>query len=112
MQTQPETTDKHAGNTLVQYREVNAIFRNSPVEDTTTKERTTYVNEARRDNYLAIVTRPPISPGRLVFLSEDDSYSFHFPITTLVTIHIGCCKVSKILVDGVSRASTFCMATL
>jgi len=29
---------------LVQYREVNAIFKNSLVEGTTTKERTIYIN--------------------------------------------------------------------
>ena len=54
MQRQVETIDEHLGSPLVQYREVNAIFRNSLIEDTITKERTLYVNEARRHNYLAI----------------------------------------------------------
>ena len=49
-----------------------------------------------------MVTCLPISPCRLVFVSEEDVYSVHFPhIDILVMIvHISCCKVSKILVDG------------
>jgi len=43
---------------------MNAIFENSPIEGTTTKDRTIYVNEAQMDNYPAIVTRSPTSPGR------------------------------------------------
>ena len=66
MHRQPEITDKHPSNTLVQYREVNVIFKNSPIKGIATKERTIYVNEAQRDNYLTIVTRPPTSSDRLV----------------------------------------------
>jgi len=47
----PETLDEHAGNAIIQYKEVNAIFGTFPVEDTTATGRTIYVNEARRDNY-------------------------------------------------------------
>ena len=64
---QPETIDEHLGSTLVQYREVNAIFRNSPIEGTTAKERTLCVNETRRGDYPAIVTRPPAPPSGSVF---------------------------------------------
>jgi len=51
VQRQPETIDEHPDNTLIQYQEVNAIFRNSPIEGTTAKERILYVNEAQRDDY-------------------------------------------------------------
>ena len=59
MQRQPEIINEHPGSTLIQYRDVNAIFRNSSIEETTAKERTLYVNEARRDDNPTIVTRPP-----------------------------------------------------
>ena len=66
-----------------------------------------YVNEARRDNYLALLTNPPSSPGRHIYFLEDDSYSVHFPHsnTLVVTVHIGCYKVPKILVDGGSSVN-------
>jgi len=57
VQRQPEALAEHPSSTLVQCREVNAIFENSLIEGTTTKERTLYVNKARRDNHLATVTR-------------------------------------------------------
>ena len=84
--------------------EVNDIFGTFPMEGTTTKERTIYVNEARRDNYPAIMTRPPTSLGRPVSFSEEDAYYVHFPRNDalMVTVHIGCCKVFQILVDGAS----------
>jgi len=80
--------------------EVNAIFRTSPIKGTTAKGRTIYFNEARRDNYPAILTCPPSLLGRLVFFSED-TYVVHFPHNDalVVAIHIGCCKMSKILLD-------------
>ena len=101
MQRQLKTTDEHPSNALVQYRKVNAIFGNSPMDGTTTKEKTIFINEARRDNYQAIVTGPPTSPGRLVSFSEEDVHSVHFPHkdALVVTIHVGGCKVSKILVN-------------
>jgi len=71
------------------------------MKGTTTKEKIIYVNEARRDSYPVIVTRPPTSPGRPVSFSEEDVYSVHFPHDALiVTVHVGCCKMSKILVYG------------
>ena len=56
VQRQLEAPVEHLGSTLVQYREVNTIFDNSPIEGTTTKERTLYVNEACRDSHPTIVT--------------------------------------------------------
>ena len=101
MQRKPETTGEHTNSTLIQYKEVNAIFRNSPVDGTTTKERTIYVNETQKDNCPTIVTRSPTSPGRPVFFSEEDAYFMQFPhIDALVIMtHIGYCTVSNILVD-------------
>jgi len=71
------------------------------MEGTTTKERTIYVNKARRDNYPTIVTCPPTSPDKVVSFSKEDAYFVHFPRNDAlaVTVHVGCCKVSKILVD-------------
>jgi len=69
VQRQPEALAEHPGSTLVQYREVNTIFENSSIEDTTIKERTLYANEAWMDN-LVTVTRPPTSPDRPVFFSK------------------------------------------
>jgi len=64
---------KHPSSTLVQYKEVNVIFESSHMEGIITKERTIYVNEAQNDNYPAIVTRSPTSPGRPVSFSEEDA---------------------------------------
>jgi len=101
------------GSPLNQYNEVNAIFENSPVEGTTTKERTICVHEARRDNYLALVTRPPKSPDKPIFFSEEDACSMHFPHNDalVMIVHIDCCKVLKILVNG-GVASISCMIML
>ena len=106
VQRQPKSTDENLGKTFVQYREGERHLRNSPKEGTSTKERTIYINEARRDNYPAIVTCPSTSPGRQSF-SEEDAYSVHFPNNDalVVTVHIGCCKVSEILVDGRSSVN-------
>ena len=107
MQRQPETISEHAGSTLVQYRELNAMFKNSPIEGTTTKERTIYVNETRRDNYSAIVTHSPTSPGSPIFFSGEYAYSVHcsYNDALVMTVHIDCCKVSKVLVDGGSSVN-------
>jgi len=85
---------------------VNAIFETPRKKAPAQKKRTIYINEARRDNYPAIVTCPPTSPGKQSF-SEEDAYSVHFPNNDalVVTVHIGCCKVSKILVDGRSSVN-------
>jgi len=83
-----------------QYREVNVILRTSPVEGTTAKGKTIYVNEAQRDSYPVVLTRPPSPLGRSVFFSEEDAYTVHFRHNDalVVAIHIVCYKVSKILV--------------
>jgi len=107
VQRQPKAPAEHRGRTLVPYWEVNTIFGNSPIEGTATKERTFYVNEARRDSHPAIVTHPPTSPSGPVFFSKEDSYVVHFPHNDalVVTAHIGFCKMSKILVNGGSSVN-------
>ena len=78
------------------------------MEGTTTKEKTIYVNEAWRDNYLAIISRPPTSPGKPISFSEENVYFVHFlhNDALVMTVHVGCCKSSKILVDwGVTPTS-------
>jgi len=53
------------------------------------------------------VTYSPTSLDGLVFFSEEYSYVVRFPhnVTLVVTAHIGCCKVSKILVNGGSSVN-------
>jgi len=75
--------DGLTSNALIQYKEVNVIFSTSPTEGTTTKGRDIYVNEAQRDNYPTILTRPPSPLGMPIFFSEADAL--------VVTMHIGCC---------------------
>jgi len=105
-QRQPQAPADHLGSTLVQCREVNAIFDNSPIEDTTTKERTIYVNEACRDSHPAIVTRT-LRPQWASLFSEEHSYAIHFLHNNalVVTVQIECCKVSKIQVGEGSSAN-------
>jgi len=88
--------------------EVNAIFGTSPIEGATMKEKTVYVNEARRDKYPAILTSSPSSLDRPIF-SEIDAYAMHFPHNgaLVITMHIDYCRVLKILVDG-GAVSTSC----
>jgi len=81
---------------------VNATFDTSLIEGATTKERAIYVNEAQRDNYLVILTSPLSSSGKPIFFSETNAYIMHFlhNDALVVTMHIDCCWMSKILVDG------------
>ena len=93
--------DGQVGNAPIQYKEVNAIFDVSLIEVTTTKGRAIYVNEDQRDDYLAILTPPPSPLGRPIFFLKVDAYAMHFPHNDalIVTMHISCSRVSKILVD-------------
>jgi len=85
---------------------VNAIFGTTPIEDITVKEKVIYVNEARRGGYPIILISLPSSPGRPIYFSETDAYAVRFPHqdALVVTMHIGCCRMSKILVDGGGHA--------
>jgi len=77
------------------------------VEGTTTRGRTLYVNEAWRDNNLVRLTCPPSPLGRFIFFSEEDTYTVHVPHNDalFIVIHIGCCRVSKILVNRGSNVN-------
>jgi len=101
------------GNTLFQYQGINAIFENSPIEGTTAKERTLYVNEVRRDDYPTIMTLPFTPPDRPVFFSKEDSFPMRFlhNDALIMMVHIGYYKISKILMHG-GVTSIFLIATL
>ena len=49
-----------------------------------------------------VLTCPPSPLSRPVFFSEEYAYAMHFPHNDafVIAVHISCCKVSKILVDG------------
>jgi len=54
------------------------------------------------------LTRPPSQlSSKLIFFLEEDAYAMHFPHNDalVVTIHIGCSKMLKILVDGGSSVN-------
>ena len=96
----PEAPAEDLGSTLIQYREVNAIFKNSPIEGTTSKETTIYVNEARRDNHLATMTHPlHLLESRFFSPKKIHMLCVSLNAVVVVMMHIGWCKVSKILVD-------------
>ena len=99
--------DDQAGGTLIQYREVNAIFSTFSIEDTTAKERAIYVNEARRDDHPTILTSSPSSLGKPIYFSETDAYAVHFlhNDALVMAMHIGCYRMSKILVDRESSVN-------
>jgi len=50
---------------------------------------------------------PPSSPGRPIHFSEIDAYAVQFPYneTLVVTMYIGCCRMSKILIDRGSNVN-------
>ena len=93
---------------------MNAIFNTSLIEGNTAKGMTIYVNETRSDKYPVILTHPPSPLGKPIFFSEEDAYAVHFPHndTLVVTIHIGCRRVSMILVDGGSSVNILYEHTL
>ena len=97
MQRKPSPLAGQVGNTLIQYKEV----RHLSTEGTTLKERAIYVNEAQRDNCPTMLTRSPSPLGRAIFFSKADAYVVYFPHNDalVMTMHIGCCQVSKILVE-------------
>ena len=78
---------------------MEAIFGACPLERTTSKEKTIYINEARRSNYPMVLTGPPPFPCRLISFSEVDVYAVHFSHNDalIITMHIDSCRVSRIL---------------
>ena len=88
---------------LIHYWEVNAIFGTSPTEGSNVKERSIYVNMARR----MILTGPPLTPSRSIIFSDADAHTVLFPHNDalVITIHIRNYRVSKILVDAGSNVN-------
>ena len=99
----PETPKQGnpASRTLVSYREVDAIFSACSLKSTTSREKIIYINEANRSNYLTVLSPPPFL-SRPISFSEADACTVHFSHydALIVTMHIGSCQVSRILVDS------------
>jgi len=71
------------------------IVGTSPLEGATTKERVIYVNDARRDNYPAILMSLPLSLGNPIYFLETEAYAVHFSHndSLVMTMHIDCCQI-------------------
>ena len=95
---------------LINYREVDAIFRAYPLEGTT---RFIYINEARRASYLTVLTSPPLIMSKPIMFSEANDCAVHFPHNNAltVTMHIDNCGVSRILVDNESSVNIYALWT-
>ena len=80
---------------------VNAIFGATPIEGTSSKERKIYVNHARSGPSTMSFTGPPPSPGEPITFSDEDAVGVHFlhNDALVVTVPVGNCKVSRVLVD-------------
>jgi len=92
---------------LVNYREVDGIFGACPLEGTTSRKRSVYINEACRTEYPAVLVGPPLTPSRPIMFSKADAYVVHFPHNDalIITMHIGNCRVSRILIDSGSSVN-------
>ena len=90
---------------LIHYMEVNVIFGTSLIEGTTGKERAIYVNVTRRMVLIGLLS----TPSRPITFSATDAYTILFPHNDalVVTLHIGNCRVFKILVDTRSSVNIF-----
>jgi len=93
--------------TLIQYREVNAIFDTSPIKGITTKENVINIKEAFSGKYLTVCTNLPLTPSRLISFSDANALVVHFPHNDalIVTVLIGNCRVSKILINEESSVN-------
>ena len=92
--SRPEGLTKNPSSTI----DGASIFGASPIEDTTTKERAIYVNMAR----CMVLMGPPSTLSRLVTFSDVDTHVVLFPHNDVlvITLLIGNCRVSKILIDA------------
>jgi len=91
----------------VNYREVDVIFGACPLEGSTLKKRSIYINEACKANYPMVLIGPPLTRRKLIMFSKEDAYAVHFPHndTLIVTMHLDNCRVSRILVDSESSVN-------
>ena len=101
------STGKHNQPCTCQLQRGGAIFSVYPLEGNTSKEKVIYVNETRRTNYPTVLIGPPLFLSRLVTFSEDDAYAVHFlhNDALIIIMHIGNCRVSRILVDNGSSVN-------
>ena len=99
--------DSQPEGQVVQYREVNTICGASPIEDSTSRERAIYIRKARKAIYPTVLTGPPLALCKPVSFSDSDASIVHFPHNDalIITMLIGNCRVSKVLVDGGSSVN-------
>jgi len=92
---------------LIDYKEVKTIFGACLLEGTTSKEKAIYINEARRSNYPTLLIGLPPFPSRSVSFTEADACAVHFPNNDalIITMRIGSCRISRILVDSGSSVN-------
>ena len=92
---------------LVNYQEVDGIFRSCPLKGTSSKEWSIYINEARRTNYMTVMIGLPLIPSKPIMFSEADACPVHFPHkdTLIVTIHIDNYWVFRILISSGSSVN-------
>ena len=86
---------------LVSYK-VDTIFDACPIKGTTSKEKSIYINETRKSNYPTVLTGPPRFPSRPITFSEADAGGIRFPHNDalVITMCIGNCQISQILIGG------------
>ena len=66
------------------------------------QKRSIHINEARKSKYPAVLTGPPLAPSKPISFSDSDASTVHFPHNDalIITMFIGNCLMSKILVEG------------
>ena len=96
------------------YKMVSAIFGATPVEGTSSKERIIYVNQAWMDQDSTSYTSPPLPPSEPITFTDEDAFGVPFPHNDalVITIPIGNCKVSRVLVDTGSSVNIMYGQTL
>ena len=66
------------------------------------KEKAIFINEAYRSKYPTMVANPPLTLSRQISFSDKNAMAVHFSHndSLIITMIIGNCRVSKVLVDG------------
>lgn len=93
---------------------MNAIYKATPIEGCTSKDRKIYVNQARRDLPFSNFTSPPLPPTKPITFTDEDATGVHFPHNDalVITIPIGNCRVSRVLIDPSSSVNIINEKTL
>lgn len=102
------------GKGAPQYKVVNSIHGATAIEGLTAKDRKIYVNRARQEPPLANFTSPPLPPTMPITFTDEDAAGIHFPHNDalVVTIPIGNCRVSRVLIDQGSSVNIMYGQTL